>query len=428
MPATHPTLLASGCDATGGFVRIIAVLPSSSPTDPYVYELTDSLGGSVFAGVLTQSDLPLTLSPLADGSYTLTVTPDGGVPDPQGVAISCAVPGGGGGPPPPPAPVLGCTIPNAFNYDPAATQDTSPTSCVFVLVDIFPNQQLVAAHLPIPLQLRAAPTLSGLAAIVVILLETAPTLATPDADWVEFGRLRDICDDQNVVQFNLSEAAKSLLRLRTPVESGADPSLSVLLRAKYQALDPETLDVLYSGLIGTCRALNAVVQSSSGATITSTPYAELPAGARIWASTATYAGGVTSTLLTRPSNGCTARQFVWLNARGGYESAFFYGRHQHGTDQVDPITYRDAVGADRYASRGTVRPTLQVYSDKVDFATYRVIRGARTSIQVWERVALNEYIPVLVTAESYAEYQEQTDKTYEVNFAVSYPAQLIQTQ
>lgn len=321
--------------------------------------------------------------------------------------------------------VLGCTAPNAFNYDPKANKDSDPTSCVFVVVDV-PPAQIAAAHLPIPVLLRAAPTTSGLASIVVLILETAESLSGP---WREFGRLKTLCDDDARAEFNLSEAAKSLLRIQPPVESGTDPALSALLRARYEMLDPDTLGVLYTGEVGTTRVLNAVVQASSGATLTSaTTYSTVPDGGQLWQSVVTYAGGVRATLLDKEIDGCRARQFVWLNAAGAWDQGFFFGRHVHGTDQADAITYRTAAGAERYSSRGTVHDTLGVYSDITDWATYKLLRGLRQSIQVYERLGANQYVPVLLSAESFPEYVEQTDKTFQVNFTVSYPAQLIQTQ
>jgi hypothetical protein len=328
-------------------------------------------------------------------------------------------------PPPEPTGPMGCMMANAFNYDATATQDTTPTSCVFVIVDTPPNE-LVAAHLPIPVEMRAAPTLTGMASIVVLILETSSSLSGP---WTEFGRLKAICNDDATVSFNLSEAAKSLLRIQPPVESGVDAALSVLLRARYEVLDPETLSVLYTGDVGTCRAVNAVIQPSSGATLTSTTtYATVPDNGQLWQSVVTYAGGVRSTLLARDNDGCRAREFVWLNAAGAWDQGFFFGRHVHGTDQADAISYRDLVGAERYASKGTVRETLQVYSDISDWPTYKLLRGLRQSIQVYERLGPGSYVPVLVNADSFPEYTEQTDKTFQVNFTVSYPAQQIQTQ
>jgi hypothetical protein len=366
---------------------------------------------------------------LPDASYQVEwrETDTGTVLATGGNTLSCAGnpnPGGGGGGSTPTGPT-GCTTERALNYDPTATQDATPTLCVFVEVTT-PLSGLVAAHLPIPVVLRASPTVDGLASVVVLYLETA---STPSGPWVQFGRLRQVCDEMATVRFDLSEAAKSLLRILPPVESGLDRNLSALLRARYEVLDPVTLTAIYSGDVGACRALNAVVQSSSGATLTTpTPYADIPDGSALWRSVATYAGGVSSTPLALPGNSCQARQFVWLNAKGAWDSGFFFGRHIHGTDQADPIQFRDLAGADRYAKRGTVRPTLQVYSDKLDWATFRAIRGVRDSIQVWERLGPDEYAPVLVNTESYQEYQEVTDKTYQVNFTVSYAPQLIQTQ
>lgn len=326
---------------------------------------------------------------------------------------------------PAPTGAPGCTTPRALNYDPNAAFDPTPSLCEFVQVPRLPR--LVAAHLPIPLMVRASPTASGLASIVRLLLATGTSLSGP---WVEFGRLAVVCDDTATAFFNLSESAKSLLTtIPPPVEAGVETGLSALLRVSYEVLDPETLDPVFAGVVGVTRALNAVVSPAASGNFTSpSPYADLPAGAALWESDVTYADGMISSLVTLPSNGCRARQFVWLNKAGAWDTGYFYGRHQHGTDQADASTYRDEAGADRYAKRGTVRDTLQVYSDKLDWATYQHLRKVRTSVQVYERLGPKRYVAVLVAAESYPEYQEQTDKTYEVNFTVSYPAQLIQTQ
>lgn len=318
----------------------------------------------------------------------------------------------------------GCTTPRALNYDPRATRDTAPTACEFVQTFQLPG--LAAAHLPLPVAVRSSPTATGLATIVVLVLETADALAGP---WQEFGRLKRVCDDTATAVFDLSEAAKSLLRIRPPVESGVDPSLSALLQVRYIIYDPETLTPLSTGTVGQLRVLNAVVAPVSGALLTTlTPYATQPQGAALWATRATLAGGVVATPAPLPTDGCQPRQFVWLNAAGAWDSGFFYGRHGHGTDQADSISYRDVSGADRYARRGVVRATLQVYSDKLDWPTYQAVRGVRDAVQVYERVGLGRYVPVLLPTESYQEYQEVTDKTFNVNFNLSYPAQLIQTQ
>ncbi len=430
-----------GCRGIAGYAALTDINGNTSTSFQYVLTHQDGTvaneGGISGAGTVTLADLPLEFDGLYDDAgYTLTLTdPATNTVAAKTFELSCGYPnpgsggsGGGGGGSPPPLPVLGCLAPNAFNYDAAATQDTDPTSCVFVLVDITPPD-LVAAHLPIPVQLRAAPTLQGAASIVVLLLSTAASLATPDAQWTEFARLRAVCDTQARAAFDLSEAAKSLLRINPPVESGIDPSLSALLRVRYEVLDPETLSTRYEGTVGTCRALNAVQQATSGATLTSaTTYTTIPTGLALWKSVATYANGVASTPVVKPALGCTAREFVWLNAAGAWDQGLFFGRHAHGTDQADGITYRDLAGADRYASRGSIKGTIQVYSDVTDWPTYRLLRGLRQSIQVYERTGPSQYVPVLMTAESFPEYVEQTDKLFQVNFTVSYPAQLIQTQ
>ena len=324
-----------------------------------------------------------------------------------------------------PAPVIGCMLPRALNYNPLATTDASPSTCVFA-APAAPLPALVAAHLPVPVTVQASPTVGGLPALVLVVLETATSPAGP---WAEFARLRKSCDATATASFNLSEHAKALLRVSTPVESGLDAGLSALLRVSYSVLDPVTAVVVLSAVLGVCRVLNAVVAPTENAPLaTPAPYATLPPGAALWTTSATLAGGVVAVPLPLTAGTCYARQFVWLNAAGAWDSGFFFGRHQHGTDQAEAITYREATGTDRYARRGVVRDTLQVYSDKLDFATYQALRGIRSSLQVYERQGPGVYAPVLVAVDSYAEYQEQTDKTFTVNFTVSYPPQLIQTQ
>lgn len=377
---------------SGGTAPYAAYLVAGSP------QTADGSGVVRFAG-------------LAPGAYVLNGTDAAGGTVSQPFTISAAA-------------TLGCMTPRALNYDPAATQDGVPSLCEFVQVPTLP--ELLAAHLPIPCPVRASPTLAGLACIVVLDLYTADTLAGP---WQTFAQLRRVCDTNATASFDLSEAAKSLLRIGLPVEAGPDSALSALLQVRYQVLDPLTLLPMYAGTLSAVRVLNAVVTPTAGALLTTaSPYATLPPGGAQWTSTATLAGGVVTAAAPLPVGPCGARQFVWLNPAGAWDTGFFFGRHEHGTDQADPTEYRDTSGADRYARRGTVRATLNVYSDRLDWATYQAIRGVRNSVQVYERLGAGQYVAVKVATSSFQEYQEQTDKTFTVDFTVSYPAQLIQTQ
>lgn len=422
------------CQGTQGVITLseVADAPGAPDGGEYSWVVAGS-DGIDYGGPVSLGNLP-TFAHVPDGATGVRVYatyPNGAtaVSTPRSYSVSCSCnSGGGGGTTPGPEPVVGCTAPNALNYNTQATQDTDPTSCVFVEVPVGLSG-LVAAHLPIPVVVRAAPTLAGLASIVVLVLQTAPAPTTPDAQWVTFGRLRALCDEQARASFNLSEAAKQLLSIAPPVESGIDPSLSVLVRARYQVLDPETLAMKYEGLVGTCRALNAVVQPVEGAVFTTaTPYATVPTGKRLWQSTATYASGVSSALLTKAADSCQAREFVWLSPKGVWDQGLFFGKHAHTTENDAPIAYRDLAGADRYSSRGSVKPSLQVYSDVTDWATYQLLQGVRKSIQVYERLGPGQYVPVLLAVDNFPEYTELSDKTFQVNFTVSYPALLIQTQ
>lgn len=319
--------------------------------------------------------------------------------------------------------INGCPLPGALNYNPNAT--TNDGSCVFVLVDAQPAG-LVAAHLPVPVLLRAAP-IGGQPGIVYLFIETAPTPAGP---WLLVGQLRQGADPVSAaVAFNVSEVCKAQFdRIAPPVEAGPDPNLSRLLRLRYLVQSSAGADT-YAGTLTPFRALNAAVAPPADGVLTlPTAYLEQPAGVALWRNTATLATGVSAEPLGLPLTGCPARCFVWLNRLGGWQTGFFAGRHVRGTDQADPITFRDPAGADRYASRGQVRPTLQVYSDKLPFATYQAVRGIRDSIQVYECSGAGQYVPVVVGSGSYTEYQEQTDKTFTVDFTISYPAVLVQTQ
>lgn len=418
----------ASCTGTQGYINLTSLVDPTGQSDgDYTWKVVRA-DGTDFGGPVSIGD---TLA-VPDANYAVRVyaTYGSGLKassSQSSFTVACASGTTGPGPalPPDPPGPTGCTTPRALNYDPAATQDSAPTACVFVQVTAKPAD-LVAAHLPIPVVVRASPTAAGLATIVVLHLDTAAATAGP---WVEFASLRQVCDATATAHFNLSEAAKSLLRILPPVVDGVDPALSALLRVRYEVRDPATQALSYSGTVGTCRALNATVAPVAGAALTTpTVYETLPAGGAQWETTATLAGGVVNTLLDLPASGCPARQFVWLNPAGAWDTGFFFGHHGHGTDQADPLTVRDAAGADRYARRGTVRDTLQVYSDKLSYATFLALRGLRNSVQVYERTGPGQYVPVLVASESYSEFQEVTDKTFQVNFTVSYPAQLIQTQ
>ena len=244
------------------------------------------------------------------------------------------------------------------------------------------------------------------------------------------GQLRQPADPVSAaVAFNVSEVCKAqFASIAPPVEAGPDASLSRLLRLRYVVQSSAGVDT-YAGTLAPFRALNAAVAPPVDGVLTfPTAYAEQPVGVALWRNTATLATGVSAEPLALPFTGCPARVFVWLNRLGGWQAGFFTGRHVRATDQAEPVAYRDQTGADRYASRGQVRPTLQVYSDKLPFATYQALRGIRDSIQVYERTGPGQYVPVLVASGSYTEYQEQTDKTFTVDFTISYPAVLVQTQ
>ena len=423
--ATITTLAnAAACDlSTLTLVRASGFAPVSPATTgrgevqasggkaPYTVSVGN--GGSTFVTVTADATGLAALPTLPVGAYTVALTDS--APAPATRTGSLIVPA---------LQVAGCPLPTALNYNPAATSNDG--SCLFVIVDAQPTG-LVAAHLPVPVLLRAAP-INGQPGVVYLFIETASTTAGP---WLPAGQLRQTADPLTAaVAFNASEILKAqFTSIAPPVEAGPDPNLSRLLRLRYVVQSSAGVDT-YADTLVPFRALNAALSPPADGVLTrpSTTYAQQPVGAALWRNTATLTTGVTAEPLAVPATGCPARCFVWLNRLGGWSSGFFTGRHVLGTDQSDPVSYRDAAGADRYAHRGQVRPTLHVYSDKLDYDTYAALRGVRDSIQVYERTSGGVYTAVLVGSGSYVEYQEQTDKTWTVDFTISYPPVLVQTQ
>lgn len=413
----------ASCDgSTLAIVRVTGFAPAASATTGYAE--VQAGGGttpySVTVGTTSVvcADTGLgTVARLAPGTYAVTLRDGAGITRTGSVTIPAAV-------------IIGCTLPSALNYDPAANSNSG--GCLFVQMDAEPTY-FAAAHLPMPVRLRASP-LGGQPAVVTLFIEYVPDTT---GTWTLAATKTQTADPLTAaVSFNVSEEAKALLRIRPPVEADDDAALSVRMRLRYEVADSAGL-VTYTDTRPAFRVVNATVPVNVALDLSgllSQPaYATRPPDSALWANTVTVVGGVTATPATTiPESAvdwpCPTRQLVWLNRAGGWDSGFFGGRHVHATDQADPLVYRDAAGADHYAGRGTVRPTLQVYSDKLDFATYTHLRGIRQSIQVYERVGAGQYVPVLVASASFTEYQEQTDKTFEVNFTISYPPVLIQTQ
>lgn len=163
------------------------------------------------------------------------------------------------------------------------------------------------------------------------------------------------------------------------------------------------------------------------------PYASVPVGYARYRSTVNAAGTGIGNVAAVPEAAsdwpCPVRQFVWLTREGAWAWGFFAGRHEHGTETGggEATVLRQAGGVERYADAGDTRPTLRVYSDVLDWSTYLVLRGVRTSVQVYERLVTGAYVPVLVERGAFVEYKE-TDKVFEVNFTARYPVAVLQTQ
>jgi hypothetical protein len=309
----------------------------------------------------------------------------------------------------------------AFTIRGLPTADTTPPA-------------VSAAHLPLLAVLRAAPYGTPLAPAVLLLVVEVQRAGA----WVEAGKLREGCDPVlGTALFDLSEFVKTQFADTPPDETGGiDAALSIRYRARY-GLAPDFIGVAgteagsFEGL-----ALNAAeVVNPSAAPLPfalgpPAPYASVPAGYARFESLLTSSAGVTNVATVAVASSdwpCPVRQFVWLHPSGAWAWGFFSGRHEHGDETGDGALVRRAGGVEKYVSRGDVRNRLSVYSDKVDFATYQVLRTVRTSVQVYERLPSGLYVPVVVEAGSYPGYKE-TDKTFEVNFTVRYPIQVRQTQ
>lgn len=290
---------------------------------------------------------------------------------------------------------------------------------------------LAAAHLPMQLVLRAAPAGTPLAPAALLLV--AEVLR--GTAWLEVGRLRETCDPVlGTAYFDLSEYLKTQFADTAPDESGdPDPALSIRYRVRYGRSPGFTGTVgteagTVSGLaVNAAEAVNPGADPLPLAIGPVSPYASVPLTYAGFCSTVNAAGTGIGNLPVVPAVAapCPVRQFVWLTRRGAWAWGLFTGRHEHGTDTGDDVTVRRA-GGDFYVGGGDIRQTLRVYSDKVDFATFLVLREVRRARRVYERLPTGLYVPVLIEKGSFADYRE-TDKVFEVNFTVRYPVLVVQT-
>ena len=312
----------------------------------------------------------------------------------------------------------------AMMYDPPAA--APPT------VETLPAA-LVAAHLPVMVVLRAEPQYVNqvlTASVLLLVIE-----AKDGTGWREIGRERKGCDPVlGTVRFNLSEYLKTQFSETPPDESGAgDPALGYQYRARFGRVPA------FTGAAGTEAgafgglAVNAALPVNPGANPLPIglgplmPYANVPATAARFQSIASATG--VANVATVPVNStawpCPARQFVWLDPSGAWVWGLFTGRHEHGTDTGEDAQVRRAEG-DYYVGGGDTRPTLQVYSDKLDWPTFQVLVGIRRARRVYERLASGQYVPVLIGRGAQHDYKE-TDKAFEVNFTAKYPVLTVQT-
>lgn len=372
------------------------------PTGGYVLRIADNIGalsiaipGSPFAATqamtaIVDGSYLFSGAGFAVGTYTATVTDAGGP----------------------------LTLTATFQIVGLPTLDAVPPA-------------LAAAHLPVLLVARAAP-LGFLPAPAALLLVVE---VLRGAAWQEVGRLRETCDPvTGTCAFDLSEYLKTQFTDTAPDESGdPDPALAIPYRARYGRLPTFTGPLgTEAGTVAGLAVNAAEVVNPGGDPLPlvlgpASPYASVPTGFAGLLSTVNAAATGIGNVPTVPALAapCPVRQFVWLTRRGAWSWGLFTGRHEHGTDTAEDAIVRRA-GGDYYVGGGDVRRTLRVYSDKVDFATFLVLREVRRSRRVYERLVSGLYVPVLVEKGSAVDYKE-TDKVFEVNFTVKYPVLPVQT-
>lgn len=289
---------------------------------------------------------------------------------------------------------------------------------------------LAAAHLPVLLALLAAPFGDPpQAAALVVAVEVYRA-----GLWQLAGVLREVCDATGRAEFYLNEYLKTQFDPTPPDESGTpDPALAIRYRARYgrAPFDGTT------GEAGTVQglALNAALPVNPTAAALPLglgppmPYAAVPASsARFQSIVLADASGVANVPTVAVNSSaypCPVRQFVWLHPSGAWCWGLFAGRHEHGAETGEDVTVRRPDG-DYYVGGGDTRATLRVYSDKLDWPTFQVLRTIRTARRVYERLPSGQYLPVLLERGAFADYKE-TDKLFEVNFLARYPVQTVQT-
>ncbi|NVO33266.1 hypothetical protein [Hymenobacter lapidiphilus] len=332
--------------------------------------------------------------------------------------------------PPDPGAVVGCMDASANNFNPAATQADN-SLCTYdadPLTLLAPPADWAPAHLPVLLILQALPdpATPALPRKVLVAIDTYQGGA-----WVPIGTMRRVAGADNSVSFNLSEWLKARFAITPPV-AGLDAALSVRYRVRAGFVGE------FSGALnaasqryatGPLHAVNgAAVNGGLGSYLSD--LLPLPEGYDYLLSKIGAEGvsnGPAQPAPTGPACPLYPVRLLWLNQRGGWSSWVFGGRHEAGTSTEGGTSWTDAAGARRYASRGTVRPELAVYSDRLPPTLAAAIRGVRRSIQVFVLPATGPAVPVLVAEGSYRDYREG-DKTHTVDFTLTYPALPTQTQ
>jgi len=288
---------------------------------------------------------------------------------------------------------------------------------------------IAAAHLPMLLVLEAAPTGTPLAASALLLVVEVYRGA-----WVEVGRLRGVCDaTTGLARFDLSEYLKTQFSPTPPDESGGyDPALAIGYRVRYgRAADFDGTAGDEAGTFEGLAVNAAEVVNPAGAPLPlalgpAAPYASVPAGFARFRSTLDAAGIKNRATVPVVASTCAFRQFVWLHPSGAWAWGLFGGRHVHGVELTDDVVVRRAKGEDYYVGGGDTRDTLQVYSDRISWPEFLVLRTIRKSRRVYERLPSGLYVPVLLERGTFPEYKE-TDKLFAVDFTARYPVQPVQT-
>jgi len=426
--AILPLLLTPVCSVDGGTVDFEIRTGRPPEGNQYLlgYSITDDSGNPVAeeARFTRNSTEYFTTPPLPNGAFNINVYNHAGDSISRSFTVNCAVSGGGE-----PEPVYGCMNPMATNYNPLATEDTDPTSCIFPEPEPEPDPSPEPASLPWrsawqPLSVRVLATGNPLPAFLSAELLTGSPLAL-------LTNVRATVGPDGYATFNLGAYMRTQLGAVLP--SGQRRldlnSVGALTEDLYSPYELRTGGTLHEAGI----ALNSAVPDEQVPTIL-TPFAVLPLwpGFEYEVSRRTSSGtlepvapaatGLPRFVLPCPKNALPVR---WLSAEGGYGYWVFAGRPEYSDEIGDGQLYREAqTGERRYASRG--ESLLRIQASSGQFSNIDLLHGLRTlrrSPQAWYQPEPDgPWVPIVLEAGTFPAYRAGVHRyEFTISFTVAQP-------